>query len=275
VPWVAAETKDFLVVYKPPLMHSAPLRGGASLLDWCAGLYPEVLSSRGRLEREGGLLHRLDYGTWGLVLLARTQAALESLEQQQQQGSFLKEYGLLTDAAPQPLLPGFPPAPPPAGPSETHPPAVASGFRPYGPGRKAVRPVLPGGPSKKRIQIALDRGGPYKTEILERQTAGNRLYFRVRIARAFRHQIRCHFSWLGHPVLGDGLYGRYGGDGRPGQYGRPGRDGEQPLMLKAQALSFLDPFSGETRRYQLPPILEDEGTLIASTSAQRTARCVR
>jgi 23S rRNA-/tRNA-specific pseudouridylate synthase len=68
----------------------------------------------------------------------------------------------------------------------------------------------------------------------------------VRIARAFRHQIRCHLSWLGHPVRGDGLYGP------------PGGGGDQPLMLKAQALSFLDPFSGETRCYQLPPILEDE-----------------
>jgi 23S rRNA pseudouridine1911/1915/1917 synthase len=225
-------------------MHSAPLRGGFSLLGWCAELYPEVLSPRSRLEREGGLLHRLDYGTWGLVLLARTQAALESLEQQQQQGAFLKEYGVLASAAPQPLLPGFPPEPPPANPSET-PFAIESGFRPYGPGQKAVRPVLPGSPSKKRLRIALDHGKPYKTEILERQNAGKLLYFRALIARAFRHQIRCHLSWLGHPVLGDSLYGQ------------PDEDREQPLMLKAQALSFLDPSTGETRQYQLPPIMED------------------
>jgi 23S rRNA pseudouridine1911/1915/1917 synthase len=246
-PWIIAETKDFLVVYKPPLMHSAPLRGGDSLLGWCAERYPEVLSPRSRLAREGGLLHRLDYGTWGLVLLARTQAALESLEQQQQQGSFLKEYGVLAGPAPQPLLPGFPPAPPPAGPSETLPFAVESGFRPYGPGRKAVRPVLPEGPSKKRLRVALDHGGPYKTEILERQNAGKLLYFRALIARAFRHQIRCHLAWLGHPVLGDALYGQ------------PDGDGEQPLMQKPQGLSFIDPSSGENRRYQLPPIPEDAG----------------
>jgi 23S rRNA pseudouridine1911/1915/1917 synthase len=249
-PWVVAETKDFLVVYKPPLIHSAPLRGGSSLLGWCAERCPEVLSPRGRLEREGGLLHRLDYGTWGLVLLARTQAALESLEQQQQQGSFLKEYGVLADPVPRPLLPGFPPEPPPANPSETRPFAIESGFRPYGPGRKAVRPVLPEDPPKKRRRTALDQGEPYKTEILEWQNAGKLLYFRARIARAFRHQIRCHLSWLGYPVLGDGLYGQ------------PDGDGDQPLMLKAQALSFLDPSSGETRRYQLPPIPEEEGVQI-------------
>jgi 23S rRNA pseudouridine1911/1915/1917 synthase len=239
-----AETEGFLVVYKPPLMHSAPLGGGDSLLGWCAERYPETLTPRGLLPREGGLLHRLDYGTWGLVLLARTQEALEALQRQQRQGGFVKEYGVLASPVPQAPLPGFPPAEP--RPFAALPLVVASGFRAYGPGRKAVRPVIPRrAPPKKRISVALDQGGPYKTEILERRNAGDFLYFRVRIGRAFRHQIRCHLSWLGHPVLGDGLYGPAGGDG------------DRPLMLKAQGLSFPDPFSGEPRQYQLPPILED------------------
>jgi 23S rRNA pseudouridine1911/1915/1917 synthase len=242
-----AETKGFLVVYKPPLLHSAPLNGGDSLLGWCAERYPETLAPRGPLPREGGLLHRLDYGTWGLVLLARTQEALEALQGQQKQGNFVKEYGVLTESAPQALLPGFPPPGPGAGPSASPPFAIESGFRPYGPGRKAVRPVIPqDGSPRKRLRIALDRGGPYKTEILDRQNAGDALYFRVRITRGFRHQIRCHLSWLGHPTLGDGLYGP------------PAGPGEQALMLKAQGLSFSDPYSGENRQYRLPPILEDD-----------------
>jgi 23S rRNA pseudouridine1911/1915/1917 synthase len=246
---VAAETEGFLVVYKPPLMHSAPLRGGDSLLGWCAERYPETVTPRGPLPREGGLLHRLDYGTWGLVLVARTQEALEALWLQQRQGGFVKEYGALTDSGPQPLLPGFPPPGPPAGPSATFPLpfAVESGFRPYGPGGAAVRPVLPGGGSRKRLRVALDQGRPYRTEVLERRDAGSALYFRARIARGFRHQIRCHLSWLGHPVLGDGLYGQ------------PGGEGEQALMLKAQGLFFQDPLTGEKRHYQLPSIMEDEG----------------
>jgi 23S rRNA pseudouridine1911/1915/1917 synthase len=252
-----AETEGFLVVYKPPLLHSAPLGagGGDSLLGWCAERYPELLTPRGLLPREGGLLHRLDYGTWGLVLLARTQQALDGLRDQQQQGAFVKEYGVLTNSVPQALLPGFPLPGPAAGPSTALPFAIESGFRPYGPGRKAVRPVAAPvaapmaaktGPTKKRLTFALDQGRPYRTEILERQNAGASLYFRVRILRAFRHQIRCHLSWLGYPVLGDGLYGP------------PGDAGDQALMLKAQALSFLDPGSGEPRHYQLSPIRGDD-----------------
>jgi 23S rRNA pseudouridine1911/1915/1917 synthase len=239
-PWIVAETESSLVVYKPPLMHSAPLRDGDSLLGWCAERYPETLIPQGLLPREGGLLHRLDYGTWGLVLLARTQEALEVLRHHQQQGRVVKEYGVLATSDPQPPLPGFPPGPS-TSPAEEPFFAVESAFRPYGPGRRAVRPVpLDKAAPKRRSLVVLDQGGPYKTEILERQNAGNALYFRVRIVRAFRHQIRCHLSWLGHPVLGDGLYGRAEGDG--------------PLMLKAQSLCFPDPVSGESREYRLPPI---------------------
>jgi 23S rRNA pseudouridine1911/1915/1917 synthase len=170
---------------------------------------------------------------------------LEALGLLQRQGKFVKEYGALTDSVPRPLLPGFPPGPA-AGPAAALPLAIESGFRPYGPGRRSVRPVVPqDGSPKRRLGVTLDQGGPYKTEILERQDAGGALYFRVQIRRGFRHQIRCHLSWLGHPVLGDGLYGQ------------PGGEGEQALMLQAQGLSFPDPYTGETRRYRLPSIAEE------------------
>jgi 23S rRNA pseudouridine1911/1915/1917 synthase len=179
-----------------------------------------------------------------LVLFARTQEALEALRHQQRQGGFVKEYGILTEGDPQALLPGFPPGPP-TGPFEKTPLAVESAFRPYGPGRRAVRPVLfDRAAPQRRPAPALDQGGPYKTEILEHRNTGNALYLRARIVRGFRHQIRCHLSWLGHPVLGDGLYGRAEGDG--------------PLMLKAQGLFFSDPISGESREYRLPPIFSEE-----------------
>jgi 23S rRNA pseudouridine1911/1915/1917 synthase len=106
-----------------------------------------------------------------------------------------------------------------------------------------VRPVPSDKAARGRRSPALDQGGFYRTEILERRETGNALYFRARIARGFRHQIRCHLSWLGHPVLGDGLYGQ--------------AEAERPLMLKAQGLFFPDPITGESREYRLPSIVED------------------
>ncbi|GHV31130.1 RNA pseudouridine synthase [Spirochaetia bacterium] len=263
-PAVVAETEGFLVVHKPPCLHSAPLEDGDgpsfrgdTLLDWCAARYPEVRVPQGRQRREGGLLHRLDYGTWGLVLIARTQVALDGLLAQQEQGILVKEYGALSGIAPRPPLPGFPPRDSSGLPDL--PFTIESGFRPYGPGRRAVRPVLINELAKKpRRECALDRGIPYRTDVLEMKATDENRCFRVKIVRGFRHQIRCHLSWLGYPVLGDNLYGGLPEPGVP-QAGTNAVDtpGENvPLALKAQGLFFRDPLSGEDRQYRLPPIRE-------------------
>jgi 23S rRNA pseudouridine1911/1915/1917 synthase len=83
-PSILDETGDFAVVYKPPRMHSAPLKhsGGDTLLDWYVAQCPLV--------GKGGLLHRLDFETHGLVLVAKTQPSLDFLLTQQEQGNFIK-----------------------------------------------------------------------------------------------------------------------------------------------------------------------------------------
>jgi 23S rRNA pseudouridine1911/1915/1917 synthase len=229
-PGVIAETASYVVAYKPPRMHSAPLDSGESetLLDWCCALYPELREPRGRLAREGGLVHRLDFETSGLVLIARTQEALESLEAQQKAGGFIKEYEALSAAATAPPLPGFPKESPIPGELPPAPFTITSAFRPYGPGRKAVRPVLS------------PIGTIYETLCLESRPETNEQgtfrHFRLRLHRGFRHQIRCHLAWIGFPILNDRLYG--------GQ-----ETAEGTLALTARALSFKDPDSGQDVRY--------------------------
>jgi 23S rRNA pseudouridine1911/1915/1917 synthase len=237
-------------------MHSAPLKtsavcapsGEQTLLEWCARSFPETAAVRGRNPWEGGLLHRLDYETGGLTLIARTQAALNALEAAQKAGLFIKEYAALASKAAG-SLPSMPPPPFQAerlfaAGGALPPLSIESAFRPYGPGRKAVRPVVfncSGGNPGKRAQkeIALDRGQPYRTEILEAGAAGESTGFRVRIDRGFRHQIRCHLAWLGYPLINDALYG---GASRP-EY--PG------LALLAGAIAFPDPLTGAVREYRL------------------------
>jgi 23S rRNA pseudouridine1911/1915/1917 synthase len=233
-PRLAAETEHFAVVYKPPRLHCAPLGPGegGTLLEWYGALFPPVLDLRGKRPHEGGLVHRLDYETQGLVLFAKTQAALESLNAQQEEGRFLKEYAARTVEEASPL-PGFPPPPElPASP----PCRIASYFRPYGPGRRAVRPVRE---LRPRREITGDRGRPYETEIVDiTEPERGRRNFTLRIRRGFRHQIRCHLAWLGRPIRGDGLYGR-------------NVPPEEPLALIAQGLWFFDPQDGSPREYRL------------------------
>jgi 23S rRNA pseudouridine1911/1915/1917 synthase len=240
-PSVLEETTAYAVVYKPPWRHTAPLEKTVSpgepsartLLSWYAGRCPQVLTVYGRKAREGGLLHRLDYETQGLVLFAKTQTAMDALTQQQREGLFVKEYGALSRGS-QEALPGFPPAFIP-GPV---PFTIQSAFRPFGKGRKTVRPVVPAFGGKAQKKFALDLGNLYTTQVLEMRRGEKGVYFRMRISRGFRHQIRCHLAWLGFPILNDKIYG--GGSSEDGV-----------LALRAQGISFIDPESNTPRRYEL------------------------
>ncbi|MDR0586531.1 MAG: RNA pseudouridine synthase [Treponema sp.] len=244
-PEIVGETSSFIVAYKPPRMHSAPLgrdRDGSSafktLLDCVAEIHPEVRSVRGWKPVEGGLVHRLDYETSGLLLVARTQAAMDALRGQQEQNLIVKEYAAVSAGRGE-TLPGFPPCMFTAPPDK--PVVVESAFRPYGKGRKAVRPVLP------------QPGLPlYQTEIVscsesvscsETDSVPGRV-FRLRISRGYRHQIRCHLAWTGRPIVNDFLYG--------GVVVESAAVNAVPVLaLSAKAISFSDPETGRRVRYSL------------------------
>ena len=243
-PQVLAAEKDFLIVYKPPRMHSVPLArsaGGETILDWCSAGFPEIMALPGRRAGEGGLLHRLDYETHGLMLLARNGEGMEALLAQQREGKIRKEYSALAAKSNAPT-PGFPLE----GPSDWFftaedntkgPFKITSAFRPYGPGRKAVRPVLTASPKNKK------QGELYTTEVLGSGPVSAEdipflLSFRLRISRGFRHQIRSHLAWLCAPIINDSLYGGLS-------------FGKGLLGLRACLIAFNDPSSGEERCYSI------------------------
>jgi 23S rRNA pseudouridine1911/1915/1917 synthase len=247
IPQVIAEEKDFLVVYKPPRMHSAPqVFSTESLFNWCVQNYPEVGELSGRNKGEGGLLHRLDYETHGLMLLARNALGMEALLGQQKQGKIIKEYSALTRENGI-ALPGFPKEKPEF--QQGNAIQITSAFRPYGKGRKAVRPVLIYD-AKKDMTEKL-----YVTEILESKLTstfgsmatglGNCLSLKLRISKGFRHQIRSHLAWLGMPILNDSLYGG-------------AVFGNGCLALRACSLVFADPSTGEECNYSIPALTAND-----------------
>jgi 23S rRNA pseudouridine1911/1915/1917 synthase len=257
--------------------------------------FSEVLNVKGRQPWEGGLIHRLDFATEGLVLIARNQSAFDRLFAFQEEGRLLKEYSAVSRLPPPPAvpLPGFPPPPagifgpagrfgaipvstsaasappsPGAGPGApaTGPgapgtlPVIASGFRPWGPGRRAVRPVPASGPAEPALpsrrnsrETAWDRGAPYRTEIHAVETRGASIRFTLRIVRGFRHQIRCHLAWLGFPLINDALYSGPPAPGDPS--GAAAFDTAPPaIALRAHTLRFPDPRTGVEREYRIDPI---------------------
>jgi 23S rRNA pseudouridine1911/1915/1917 synthase len=232
-------------------MHTVPLRGKQrnrrgqdrlvhgqpqTLLDWYAAAFPEVKAVCGRQPWEYGVLHRLDFETRGLVLIAKTQYAFDALMRGQEQGLFVKTYSAESAGQTHGRGPGFPLCPY----SAIRPPCVIeSAFRAFGQGRVSVRPALK--PFPKNKDTALDRGAYYKTEILEKaEEAGRAVVFRIHLKRGFRHQIRCHLAWLGYPLLNDSLYGAAGVQRHPA-----------PVGLCAVGLGFIDPVENAPVSYAL------------------------
>jgi 23S rRNA pseudouridine1911/1915/1917 synthase len=182
-------------------------------LGWAMERYPAIrciTPAPGR--RDYGLVHRLDTATSGLLLIALTQAAYDSLLAEQRAGRFVKEYRALV--APVAAVPaadeGYPPCP-------VHWERCTDGqtctlesrFRPWGARGGAVRPVTEeSGPAAQKKATART----YRTEIRLSVPKGGTPDATCRITEGFRHQVRCHLAWLGLPVAGDTLYTRRGGE---------------------------------------------------------------
>jgi 23S rRNA pseudouridine1911/1915/1917 synthase len=142
------------------------------------GHYPELASIGS--PREGGLVHRLDTGTSGLLVAARTAAAYPRLREAVRVGALEKRYLALVEPAD---LPG-------------------SGVidRPLIPDPRSAQKVTWEGPGVSRARFAVTRW-----RVVER---GKRwALVEAEASPAVRHQIRAHLASIGHPIAGDLMYG--------------------------------------------------------------------
>ncbi|MBO7637579.1 MAG: RNA pseudouridine synthase, partial [Treponema sp.] len=189
---------------------SAPLeKDGLSVLTLIKKEYPSCLTVRGKKEIEGGLVHRLDTDTDGLLLIAETQEFYDYIQEVQERGLFIKTYSALCKSIPPQIEDGYPPCPYKldgiGGDCQ-----VSSYFRHYGPSRKCVRPV-----SEQSTLMAKKKAGTvlYSTNVKIKGIEGEAFQVECKIAKGFRHQVRCHLAWLGLPVIGDKLYNPAKADG--------------------------------------------------------------
>lgn len=230
---VVREDPSFLVVDKQAGLPTVPLKEDPpekmTLLSLVSRQYPEVLSACGQNAWEGGVLHRLDTATSGLVVIARTQEAYHALKHVQKADLFWKEYIALSSLHNEVPLRGFPPYPygdPLLGGGKEI--AIGSLFRRYGENRREVRPV-----SMDSSKQLLDKtsGTWYITKVCySGKTESGANQFTCRLSSGFRHQVRVHMAWSGWPLDGDTVY-----------HGK-----EAPnLALRAVAVRFLHPVTQE------------------------------
>ena len=206
---IVVEDERFLVVVKPAGLPTVPLAKEPSahtLLTQLCSAYPEISQNAGVHAHEGLVLHRLDTDTCGLVLVARDIETYHTLQTSQRARSFIKRY--IAAVADGEKLDGFPPIP-------THevlkdPLIITSMFRPYGVGRRAVRPVTTD--AQKHIK---KKSSPVLYTTVVQQCGSNddgHTLFCCELTKGYRHQVRCHLAWLGQSIIGDTIYGGLAAD---------------------------------------------------------------
>ena len=121
--------KPYAIIDKPAGLPSAPLSADDknNALIQTAELFPEILNVNGKKEIEHGLLHRLDTATSGLIIIAASKECYDYLQKEQEEEKIYKYYRAQCN-----VLNDLP---------EKKEFEIKSYFRPFGPGRKEVRPV--------------------------------------------------------------------------------------------------------------------------------------
>lgn len=182
---VLLERDDVVIVDKPAGQPTAPLRGGetGTLANALAGRYPEM-TAFGFSPREPGLLHRLDNGTSGVVIAARSLRVWEAMVQAMRAEAIDKRY--LAICEDQDLGDSgsidFPLAP--------HPKDV----------RRVLACIHP-----RDVERLSPR--PARSSFVVKTRANGLALVEITAPRALRHQIRAHLAGVGCPIVGDAIYG--------------------------------------------------------------------
>ena len=199
------EDDAILVLNKPPglVVHPGAGNPDGTLLNALLHHAPETA-----LLPRAGLVHRLDKDTSGLLVVAKTESARLDLQRQFKARETKKEYLALVKGIP--------------------------------PDRGVIEEPIGRHPvHRKKMTVRRDgRPALSRYEVVERFARA--ALVRVQIETGRTHQIRVHMAHIGHPVLGDPLYGGARGTDAPRQ------------MLHAAALSFSHPHSGERLSFSAP-----------------------
>ncbi len=234
------DCENFLLLNKPHGMPTVPLKTQplrGTLLEQAGMMCPAVLKVKGKNSWEGGALHRLDTATAGIVLFAKNQSFYEQMLTLQNNNLFEKYY--IAKTFENDSLKGFDIE------NFLGIVTISSYFKPFGPKGKEVRAILDEKKANPKIL--------YQTEVLREKDI-----FYCTITKGFRHQIRAHLAWTGHPIIGDSLYGSCGsscGGSCGGSCGsscggscRQSQDNEI-LHLECVGISFPIREKGEEKRY--------------------------
>lgn len=203
---------DLAVVYKPSGMVVHPAAGNESgtmvnallkHLDNLSGIGGEI---------RPGIVHRIDKDTSGLLLVAKNDRAHVSLSEQIKAHSVHRAYQAI-------VIGSF---------------REDEGFVDAPIGRHPT--------DRKRMAVVAD-GREARTNWFVRERLKGATLIEARLTTGRTHQIRVHMASVGHPVLGDPVYG-------PKKSPYPVKGGQ---LLHAFRIGFVHPSTGEEMLFEAPP----------------------
>ncbi|MBV9662050.1 MAG: RluA family pseudouridine synthase [Acidimicrobiales bacterium] len=223
------EDEWLIVVDKPAglVVHPGAGHREGTLVHGLLARYPDLAAlAAGEDAERPGVVHRLDKGTSGLLVVARTAAAQANLKAQLGERTMTREYTALVEGtlrSDRGLIDA------PVGRSDTDP--------------TRMRVHSGGRPARTRYEVVSRYSAPKPLTLI-----------RCRLETGRTHQIRVHLASIGHPLVGDDRYGR-GAGWKPLPPGRP--------FLHASALELDHPADGQ-RRYFSSLLPEDLSRVLGS-----------
>lgn len=172
---VVYEDADVVVVDKPPgmVVHPAPGHAGGTLANALLARYPEMQINGGV---RPGIVHRIDQDTSGLLVVARNDAAMQALTEQQRARRMLKIYLAVVEGR----------------------------FRePEG----TIDAPIGRHPADRLRMSVTPNGREARTHYKVVEELGAYTLLEVRLETGRTHQIRVHMLHRSKPVLGDQSYG--------------------------------------------------------------------
>jgi 23S rRNA pseudouridine1911/1915/1917 synthase len=225
---VIYEDRHLIILNKPPgiVVHPAPGNFTGTLVNALLHHYGSLPSAGlpGSERERAGIVHRLDKDTSGVLAIARTLSALRSLSAQFKNRSVQKRYLALVAGV---IKKGSGTIDAPLG--------------------RHVR-------ERKKISVHTNKAREAVTLYRVRERFKQATLVEVQIKTGRTHQIRVHMAHIGHPVLGDRVYG---GD----RTAKIGHDPLQRQMLHAASLSLFHPETGHPMTFSAPPPQDMAGVI--------------